>query len=69
MAENNVDVLMSVDLDAAETLKTLAELRTKTADLRQEQRELDRTTKEGAVEYEKLNTQIKANTHENDPVV
>lgn len=62
MAENDIDILMSVDLDASETLKTIAALRTETTDLRKEQKELDRTTAEGAVEYERLNTQIKANT-------
>lgn len=60
--ENEVDLLMSVDFDASETLKTIAALRTETTDLRKEQKELDRTTAEGAVEYERLNTQIKANT-------
>lgn len=62
MAENDVNVLMSVDLDGTEALKTLATLRTETAELRKEQKELDRTTAEGAVEYERLGTQIKANT-------
>lgn len=60
--ENEVDILMSVDLDASETLKTIAALRTETADLRQQQKELDRATAEGAVEYERLGVRIKSNT-------
>lgn len=71
--ENKVDILLSVDLDATDTLKQIATLRQETTGLREEQKKLDRTTAEGAVEYERLNTQIKANTktiqqHENEVV-
>jgi len=62
MAENDVNILMSVDLDATETLKSMAALRKETAELRAQQKELDRTTAEGRAEYERLNVQIKANT-------
>lgn len=61
MADNNVDILLNVDLDASDTLKTIASLRMQTADLREEQKQLDRTTADGAAEYERLNVQIKAN--------
>lgn len=60
--ENAVGILVSVDLDAAEALKQLAQLRGETTALKQQQKELDRTTAEGAVEYERLGAQIKSNT-------
>ena len=58
---DQIDLLMSVDLDAKDTVRAIGELRTQTVELREEQKKLDRTTADGATEYERLNSQIKAN--------
>jgi hypothetical protein len=60
--ENDVNILLSVDIEASETLKQLATLRGETEQLRRSQKELDKATDEGRVEFERLNTQIKVNT-------
>lgn len=56
-----IDLLMSVDLSAKDTLIEIGKLKANVADLREEQKLLDQSTAEGAIEYERLNAQIKEN--------
>ena len=52
-------ILLEVEVKATEALKELGELRQKAADLKKAQKELDTSTTEGRMEYEKLGVQIK----------
>lgn len=63
MSNNNeVGLLLRVDTDATESLKTMAALRSEIVNTKQQQKELDRATAEGAAEYERLGIQIKQGT-------
>lgn len=61
MGSNDVDILLNVDIAAAQTFKDLTELKAKTAELREQQKQLNTTTAEGQAEFDRLNIQIKAN--------
>src|SRR5574344_537276 len=52
-------ILLEVEVKATEALKELGELKQKVADLKKAQKELDTSTSEGRVEYERLGVQIK----------
>ena len=61
MAENtDTKVLLSVDLKATEALKSLADLKLRTDELKKSQKELDTSTEEGRLEFVKLGQEIKA---------
>jgi hypothetical protein len=68
MAENTEKkALIDVEINAADALKQLAELRLKADELKKAQKELDDSTIEGRQEYERMGQQIKAlNTEANN---
>ena len=65
--ETEKTVLLNVGIQAKEALKELAELRIKSDELKSAQKQLDKTTTDGRVQYEALGQQIKAvNSAAND---
>lgn len=59
MADETKKVLIDVIVETSAALKNIAELRAQSNSLKQQQKELDLTTEEGAVAYEQLAVQIK----------
>jgi hypothetical protein len=54
------DILVKASFDDNGALKNIADMRKEVDDLRKAQKELDTTTEEGRIEYERLGLQIKA---------
>jgi hypothetical protein len=59
MAENTEKILIQVDVQATEAVKSLAGLTKKVEDLKDEQKKLDKTTEEGRIEFERYNSEIR----------
>ncbi len=61
MNEQGNKILIDVAVEASAALKELAKLRAESKELKQAQKELDLTTKQGAEEYERLAVELKNN--------
>lgn len=61
MADETKKVLVDVIVNAADTVKEIANIRKESNELRKEQKALDQSTEEGRIRYEQLALQIQAN--------